>query len=117
MPKLSGQRPRACRLSDFSAELSKARNAKPDAIFVFYPGAAGIQFLTQYAQMGLKGRIPLYTAEPPIIGARLQDGSTLMSQGGSTWVHPLRAWYLSIAACTADFICAPAVPYFSLASL
>src|SRR3954454_12242000 len=47
---------------DFSAELSKARNAKPDAIFVFYPGAAGIQFLTQYAQMGLKGRIPLYTA-------------------------------------------------------
>src|SRR5690242_2657441 len=47
---------------DFSAELSKARAAKPDAIFVFYPGAAGIQFLTQYAQMGLKGRIPLYTA-------------------------------------------------------
>src|SRR5256886_7194724 len=47
---------------DFSAELSKARNARPDAIFVFYPGAAGIQFLTQYAQMGLKGRIPLYTA-------------------------------------------------------
>src|SRR4051794_39292703 len=26
---------------DFSAELSKARAAKPDAIFVFYPGAAG----------------------------------------------------------------------------
>jgi branched-chain amino acid transport system substrate-binding protein len=47
---------------DFSAELSKARNAKPDAIFVFYPGAAGIQFLTQYAQAGLKGQIPLYTA-------------------------------------------------------
>src|SRR3954447_619483 len=46
---------------DFSAELSKARNAKPDAIFVFYPGAAGIQFLTQYAQSGLKGQIPLYT--------------------------------------------------------
>ena len=47
---------------DFSAELSKARAAKPDAIFVFYPGAAGIQFLTQYAQAGLKGQIPLYTA-------------------------------------------------------
>src|SRR6476660_5780976 len=47
---------------DFSAELSKARNARPDAIFVFYPGAAGIQFLTQYAQAGLKGQIPLYTA-------------------------------------------------------
>jgi branched-chain amino acid transport system substrate-binding protein len=47
---------------DFSAELSKARAAKPDAIFVFYPGAAGVQFLNQYAQMGLKGQIPLYTA-------------------------------------------------------
>jgi branched-chain amino acid transport system substrate-binding protein len=47
---------------DFSAELSKARAAKPDAIFVFYPGGAGIQFVTQYAQSGLKGQIPLYTA-------------------------------------------------------
>jgi branched-chain amino acid transport system substrate-binding protein len=47
---------------DFSAELSKARAAKPDAVFVFYPGAAGVQFLNQYTQMGLKGQIPLYTA-------------------------------------------------------
>jgi branched-chain amino acid transport system substrate-binding protein len=45
---------------DFSAELSKARAAKPDAIFVFYPGGAGVQFVTQYAQSGLKGQIPLY---------------------------------------------------------
>ena len=47
---------------DFSAELSKARAAKPDAIFAFYPGGAGVQFVTQYAQSGLKGQIPLYTA-------------------------------------------------------
>jgi branched-chain amino acid transport system substrate-binding protein len=47
---------------DFSAELSKARAAKPDAIFAFYPGGAGIQFVTQYVQAGLKGQIPLYTA-------------------------------------------------------
>ncbi len=47
---------------DFSAELSKARAMKPDAIFAFYPGASGIQFVTQYAQAGLKGQIPLYTA-------------------------------------------------------
>jgi len=45
---------------DFSAELAKARAANPDAIFVFYPGAAGVQFITQYAQAGLKGQIPLY---------------------------------------------------------
>ena len=46
---------------DFSAELAKARTTKPDAVFAFYPGAAGIQFITQYAQAGLKGQIPLYT--------------------------------------------------------
>jgi branched-chain amino acid transport system substrate-binding protein len=47
---------------DFAAELSKARAAKPDAIFAFYPGGPGIQFITQYVQSGLKGQIPLYTA-------------------------------------------------------
>lgn len=47
---------------DFSTELSKARAARPDAIFAFYPGAAGVQFLTQYTQSGLRGQIPLYTA-------------------------------------------------------
>lgn len=47
---------------DFSAELSKARAARPDALFAFYPGGAGIQFVTQYAQSGMKGQIPLYTA-------------------------------------------------------
>jgi branched-chain amino acid transport system substrate-binding protein len=47
---------------DFSVELTKARAAKPDAVFAFYPGAAGIQFLTQYTQAGLRGQIPLYTS-------------------------------------------------------
>jgi branched-chain amino acid transport system substrate-binding protein len=46
---------------DFSTELSKARAANPEAIFAFYPGGAGVQFLTQYAQAGMKDRIPLYT--------------------------------------------------------
>jgi branched-chain amino acid transport system substrate-binding protein len=46
---------------DFSAELSKVRAAKPDALYVFYPGGPGIQFVTQYAQSGLKGQVPLYS--------------------------------------------------------
>jgi branched-chain amino acid transport system substrate-binding protein len=45
---------------DFSAELSKARAAQPDALYAFYPGGAGVQFITQYVQSGLKGQIPLY---------------------------------------------------------
>src|SRR5262245_46392602 len=46
---------------DFSAELSKIRAAGPKAVYTFYPGAAGVQFLNQYAQAGLQGKIPLYT--------------------------------------------------------
>jgi len=46
---------------DFSAELSKVRAASPKAVYVFYPGASGVQFLNQYAQAGLQGKIPLYT--------------------------------------------------------
>ena len=46
----------------FSAELAKIRAAKPDAVFVFYPGKHGMQFFKQYAQAGLNGSIPLYSA-------------------------------------------------------
>jgi len=46
---------------DFAAELSKAKAAKADAIFTFFPGAHGVQFITQYAQAGLKDTVPLYT--------------------------------------------------------
>ena len=75
---------------DFSAELSKARAAKPDAIFAFYPGGAGVQFVTQYAQSGLKGQIPLYTAF--IIDAlslpRLKD-LAIGIPGAQEWVNDL----------------------------
>src|SRR6266403_1987535 len=46
---------------DFSAELTKVRSVKPDAVWVFYPGQAGAQFIQQYAQTGLKEQIPLYS--------------------------------------------------------
>jgi len=75
---------------DFSAELSKVRAAKPDAVFVFYPGAAGVQFLTQYVQSGLKGQIPLYTAftidETTL---PLQKDLALGVPGAQEWVNDL----------------------------
>jgi branched-chain amino acid transport system substrate-binding protein len=75
---------------DFSAELSKARAAKPDAIFVFYPGASGVQFLTQYAQSGLKGQIPLYTAfTVDAITLPLQKDLALGVPGAQQWVNDL----------------------------
>jgi branched-chain amino acid transport system substrate-binding protein len=75
---------------DFSTELSKVRAAKPDAVFVFYPGAAGVQFLTQYAQAGLKGQIPLYTAfTVDAITLPLQKDLALGVPGTQEWVNDL----------------------------
>jgi branched-chain amino acid transport system substrate-binding protein len=75
---------------DFSAELSKARAANPDAVFVFYPGASGVQFLTQYAQAGLKGKIPLYTAfTVDELSLPLQKELALGVPGAQQWVHDL----------------------------
>jgi branched-chain amino acid transport system substrate-binding protein len=75
---------------DFSAELSKVRAAKPDAVFVFYPGAAGVQFLTQYAQAGLKGLIPLYTAfTVDETTLPLQKDLALGVPGAQEWVNDL----------------------------
>src|SRR5215467_13619665 len=75
---------------DFSAELSKARAAKPDAIFVFYPGAAGVQFLNQYAQAGLKGQIPLYTAFViDALSLPLMKDLALGVPGAQQWVNDL----------------------------
>ncbi|MFN3658851.1 MAG: ABC transporter substrate-binding protein [Pseudolabrys sp.] len=75
---------------DFSAELSKAKAAKPDAIFVFYPGAAGVQFLSQYAQAGLKGTIPLYTAFTiDELSLPRQKELALGVPGAQEWVNDL----------------------------
>jgi branched-chain amino acid transport system substrate-binding protein len=75
---------------DFSTELSKVRAAKPEAVFVFYPGAAGVQFLTQYAQSGLKGQIPLYTAFTiDAITLPLQKDLALGVPGAQQWVNDL----------------------------
>ena len=75
---------------DFSAELSKVRAARPDAVFVFYPGAAGVQFLTQYSQAGLKGQIPLYTAfTVDALSLPLQKELALGVPGAQQWVNDL----------------------------
>ncbi len=46
---------------DYQAEISQLRSKNPKAVFVFYPGGMGIQFIKQYAQAGLRDQIPLYS--------------------------------------------------------
>ena len=75
---------------DFSAELTKARNSKAESIFVFYPGAAGVQFLNQYVQAGLKQQMPLYTAfTVDELSLPLQKDNAIGIPGAQEWVNDL----------------------------
>jgi branched-chain amino acid transport system substrate-binding protein len=46
--------------ADFQADLAKIREAKPEALFVFAPGAMGIAFMKQWAASGLADNVRLY---------------------------------------------------------
>ena len=59
---------------DYSAELSQLKAAKPDAVYVFYPGGMGITYVKQYSQAGLIKEIPLFSAFTV-------DETTLKAQG------------------------------------
>jgi branched-chain amino acid transport system substrate-binding protein len=75
---------------DFSAELTKARNSGAQSIFVFYPGAAGVQFLNQYVQAGIKDKMPLYTAfTVDELSLPLQKDNALGIPGAQEWVNDL----------------------------
>jgi len=75
---------------DFSAELSKARASKAESIFVFFPGAAGVQFLNQYVQAGMKPQIPLYTdGTIDELSLPLQKENALGILGALEWVNDL----------------------------
>ena len=47
--------------ADYSAEIAQIQSNKPDAVFVFYPGGMGINFVKQFGQAGLLGKIPLFS--------------------------------------------------------
>jgi branched-chain amino acid transport system substrate-binding protein len=57
---------------DYSAELAQLQAAKPDAVFAFYPGGMGVNFVKQMSQAGLLPRTPLYSVFTV-------DGTTLPS--------------------------------------
>jgi branched-chain amino acid transport system substrate-binding protein len=55
---------------DYTAEIAQMMAAKPDALYVFYPGGMGINFIKQMRQAGALGKVPL-------LSASTTDGTTL----------------------------------------
>lgn len=47
---------------DYSAEIAQLQATGPDAVFVFYPGGMGVNFVKQFSQAGLMKKIPLLSA-------------------------------------------------------
>src|SRR3546814_18989519 len=71
---------------DFSAEISKIRAARPDAVYIFYPSRWGVQFLTQYSQAGLKKDVPLYSAfTVDAVSLTLQTDLAIDTYFGAVW--------------------------------
>ena len=59
--------------TDYSAEISQLQAARPDAVFVFYPGGMGVNYVKQVSQVGLMAKTPLFSVFTI-------DGTTLPSQ-------------------------------------
>jgi branched-chain amino acid transport system substrate-binding protein len=73
-------------LLDYSAELTQLAEAKPDAVFVFYPSGMGVNFIRQYQQAGLLKKIPLLsvaTAEATTIPALKEAALGVIA--GTVW--------------------------------
>jgi branched-chain amino acid transport system substrate-binding protein len=61
---------------EFQANLTEIAALKPDAVFAFFAGAGAVKFVKDYAESGLKARIPLY-------GAGFLTDGTLPAQGAA----------------------------------
>lgn len=70
---------------DFSAELSMIQAANPDAVYVFYPGALGVNFVKQYNQSGLSHIPLLNTATTEGINLPAQGEAATGAVNGSFW--------------------------------
>jgi len=75
---------------DFSAEISQIQAAKPDAVYVFYPGGLGVNFVKQYALAGLKNIPLLNTATTEGINLPAQGESAIGAVVGSFWAPDMK---------------------------
>ena len=71
---------------DFSAEIAQIAAAAPDAVFVFLPGGLGINFVKQWGQAGMRGKVPLLTVSTADgIGLPAMGDAALGILAGTFW--------------------------------
>ncbi len=62
---------------DYQAYFADVLAKQPDAMFTFFAGSNAVEFVKQYAQAGLKDKVPLYGS------AYLTDSTLLAAQGAA----------------------------------
>jgi branched-chain amino acid transport system substrate-binding protein len=75
---------------DYTAELAKMADAKPDALFAFLPGGMGVNFVKQFRQAGLADKITFlsaFTVDEGTLPA--QQDAALGFFGGANWAPNL----------------------------
>jgi branched-chain amino acid transport system substrate-binding protein len=89
--KISGEVYTKLGQSDYAAEITALRAAKPDAVFFFLPGGMGINFIKQYSQAGLNKTIPVFgpafSFDERLLGA--VGAAAKGVKNGSQWTHDL----------------------------
>lgn len=77
---------------EFSAEISQIQAAKPEAVFIFLTTRYAVQFMNQFAQAGLKDRIPIYSvATFDQFNLNVVGPMSVGSFGTNYWVQDLDA--------------------------
>lgn len=76
---------------DYAAEITSIRAAKPDAVYVFLPGAGGVAFVKQFANAGLIGKIKLFS------GSWLADEHSFAALGDAALgINVAAPWFASL---------------------
>ena len=71
--------------TDFQANLSEIAALKPDAVFVFFAGAGAAKFVKDYADAGLREKVPLYGSGFLTEGVLAAQGAA--AEGIKTTLH------------------------------
>ncbi len=75
---------------DFSAEIARIADAKPDALFIFMPGGMGVRFVKQFAAAGLSDKMAFlssFTVDETTLPAQKDDAVGF--NGATTWAPDL----------------------------
>jgi branched-chain amino acid transport system substrate-binding protein len=76
---------------DYAAELASIQAAKPDAVYVFLPGAGGVAFVKQFMNSGMRNKVKLFS------GSWLADELSFPALGDTAiGINEVNPWFAEL---------------------